>query len=341
MAQAAASLSIDTYAGLIITGAVDTIYQVEYTTDPAQSEGWQTAGVLKLPGNPHRWFDVTSSSAEKRSYRAIAVTNIQPATNMVWIEPGTFIMGSPEAEAERQPNETQHEVTLTRGFWMGKYEVTQAEYVDVIGSNPSFFRNGTSGPFGGTGGVVTNELSHPVDRVSWFDATNYCGVMTQRERDGDRLRAGWVYRLPTEAEWEHACRAGTTSASHHGSTLRSGMANFDGRFEYDASVGTIENPEGIHLGRTREVGGYEPNAWGLYDMYGNVAEWCRDLWFHWYAEGLAIDPQGAELSSASALRGGRYLNFPRECRSASRASNRSEWMGHNVGFRVVLAPAMP
>ena len=125
---------------------------------------------------------------------------------------------------------------------------------------------------------MTNELRHPVEQVTWFDATNYCALLTERERLAGRLPEGYVYRLPTEAEWEYACRAGTTSAFHYGPALRSGMANFRGRYEYDSLVGTTENPAGIWLGRTTEVGSYAPNAWGLYDMHGNVWEWCQDWW---------------------------------------------------------------
>ena len=135
-------------------------------------------------------------------------------------------MGSPETEAERWSEEgPQTVVTLTRGFFMGKYELTQGEYAEVMGSNPSGFRNGTVGGWGGTGDAVTNDVSHPVENVSWYDATNYCAALTEREREAGRLPSGWVYRLPTEAEWEYACRGGTTSAFHYGPALRSGMSN--------------------------------------------------------------------------------------------------------------------
>ena len=131
-------------------------------------------------------------------------------TNMVWIPPGTFVMGSPTNEAERDSDETQHTVTLTQGFYMGKYAVTQGEYLALMGSNPSYF---TTHDYNGN--PIRPDLNRPVEQVSWIDATNYCAHLTQQEQAAGRLPAGWVYRLPTESEWEYACRAGTTTAFHY------------------------------------------------------------------------------------------------------------------------------
>ena len=143
-----------------------------------------------------------------------------PLADMAFIPPGTFLMGSPLSEAERDDDETQHQVMLMRGFWMRKYEVTQGQYLEVMGNNPSFFKNGSVPPFGGNGGAVTNGLRHPVEEVSWNDATNYCGKLTAREVGAERIPAGWGYRLPSESEWEYACRGGTTSAFHYGPAMR-------------------------------------------------------------------------------------------------------------------------
>jgi sulfatase modifying factor 1 len=258
--------------------------------------------------------------------------------DMVWIPPGTFTMGSPETEAERQltgADETQHEVMISRGFWMGKYEVTQGEYFDVVGSNPSYFRNGTTPALGGTGGPVTNELLHPVEQVSWIDATNYCGLLTERERLAGRLPVGYEYRLATEAQWEYACRAGTTTSHHYGDELRSGMANFSGEDEYDASTGTIENPQGVDVGRTTAVGSYEPNAWGLYDMHGNVWEWCQD-WLGDYPAGPVTDPTGAETAWGRVVRGGGWNFIASSCRSANRYRYSPDLWYFARGFRVAL-----
>src|SRR5437667_8911530 len=138
---------------------------------------------------------------------------------------------------------------------MERFLVTQGDYLAVVGSNPSYFRNGIDGThYGGTGGTITDELIHPVETVSWYDATtNYCALRTQQERAGGLIPTNYVYRLPTESEWEYACRAGTTTAFYLGSSLHSGQANFVGQFEYDASVGTTWNPSGIYLGQTTAV----------------------------------------------------------------------------------------
>jgi formylglycine-generating enzyme required for sulfatase activity len=250
-------------------------------------------------------------------------------------------MGNPSNALDSQEivDGPQTVVTLTRGFFIGKYEATQGEYLAVTGSNPSEFRNGTPSCCGGTGGVVTNELVHPVERVNWFDATNYCARLTDRERVVGRTPAGWVYRLPTEAEWEYACRGGTTSAFHYGPALRSGMANFFGQHEYEFSAGETTNPTGIYFGRTTVVGSYEANGWGLYDMHGNVFEWCWDWFSNPLAGGRVIDPQGPSIGSRRVIRGGSWATIGRACLSAYRPSfffpvDRSR----DFGFRVVLSP---
>jgi len=260
---------------------------------------------------------------------------------MVWIPPGTFTMGSPSNEVGRFAHEgPQTVVTLTRGFFIGRYEVTQGEYLAVLGNNPSYFRNGVTGSRGGTGDAVTNDLRHPVEQVSWSDATVYCDALTQQERMAGRLPAGWVYRLPTEAEWEYACRAGTTSAFYYGPALRSGMANFDGRYEYDSSVGETTNSAGIFFGRTTVVGSYEPNGWGLYDMHGNVAEWCSDRWNNSNLPGgRVIDPPGPATGQFRVLRGGGWLERARYCRVGNRNGNNDPlFKFYDHGLRVVLAP---
>src|SRR6185503_569054 len=182
-------------------------------------------------------------------YRAVSVA--APAdTNLVFIQPGTFMMGSPTSEVKRGSDEAQHMVTISRGFWMGKYEVTQGEYLAVVGRNPSRFNGVQYG----------TDLTRPVESVRWYDATNYCALRTQQERAKGLIPTNYVYRLPTESEWEYACRAGTTTAFYLGSSLHSGQANFFGPIEYDAAVGDIDNPNGIHLGTTTPVGGYAPNG---------------------------------------------------------------------------------
>jgi formylglycine-generating enzyme required for sulfatase activity len=245
-------------------------------------------------------------------------------------------MGSPTSEAQRNSSdETQHTVTLTKGFYMGKYAVTQGEYLALMGNNPSYFT-----PIFG----YLQYLNRPVETVSWIDATNYCAHLTQQEQAAGRLPSGWVYRLPTESEWEYACRAGTTTAFNFGSAIHGGMANFDDYYEYDASIGDIyvRNPadSGWDL-QTTAVGSYHPNAWGLYDMHGNVWEWCRD-WYGTYPAGSVTDPQGPTSGSARVFRGGNWGYYGRYCRSAQRISGDPSYGGVSYfGFRVVLAPGQP
>ena len=241
-----------------------------------------------------------------------------PVPNMVFIPPGTFTMGSPEPEAGRDSNEgPQTVVTLSQGFWIGKYEVKQLEYIAVTGTNYSFWNFDTR---------------LPLDAQSWFRATNYCYLLTVQERTAGRLPAGYNYRLPTEAEWEYACRAGTTTpfGIGDGTNLSSTQANFDGNFPYGGAA------SGQYLNQTTFGGIHPPNAWGLYDMHGNVWEWCQD-WYGPYPGGRVTDPKGPATGSARVLRGGGYTSPGQGCRSAKRDSRAPTYSHPIQGFRVVLA----
>jgi len=280
---------------------------------------------------------VSNQAGSTNSTNAVLVVLVPPP-QMVWIPPGTFVMGSPTSEAQRGSDETQHTVTLTQGFYMGKYAVTQGEYLALMGSNPSYFT--TTDAYGGP---IPPDLNRPVETVGWDDATSYCAHLTQQEQAVGRLPTGWVYRLPTESEWEYACRAGTTTAFNFGSGIHGGMANFWDCFEYDAAIGDIyvPSPAVAWLPRTTTVGSYAPNAWGLHDMHGNVWEWCRD-WYGTYPTGSVIDPQGAPSGSHRVIRGGCWgYGGGGCCRSASRYYYDPSGRGGSIGFRVVLAPGQP
>jgi len=247
-------------------------------------------------------------------FHPVSVSGQTPIANMVWILPGTFVMGSPDAEVDRYSNEgPQTTVTLTKGFWMGKYEVTQGEYVALMGNNPSSF---------------TGDLNRPVENMSWDDAVAYCAALTERERGAGRITASYQYRLPTEAEWEYACRAATTTRFSYGDDP--GYALLPNYAWYDANSGGTTHPVGQKL----------PNPWGLYDMYGTVVEWCQDWYGYSLPGGSVTDPQGPATGVGRVIRGGDWNNGARNCRSALRGGAPADGRYGNFGFRVVLAPAL-
>jgi formylglycine-generating enzyme required for sulfatase activity len=222
-------------------------------------------------------------------------TVVIPLTNMVLIKAGAFA---------RQ----KFIVTLNHDFWLGKHEVTQAEYLALIGRNPSH---------------LTNQLDAPVEKVSYFDATAYCSALTQRERQAGRLPQDYEYRLPSEAEWEYACRAGTTSQFSFG----------DAAAEAGPFAWTWENSGGS----PHPVGQKQPNPWGLHDMHGNVWEWCLD-WFGDYPAMNTTNPSGPVQGKFKVFRGGGWNNEAPFARSANRFMMAPATGIHFVGFRIVLAP---
>jgi formylglycine-generating enzyme required for sulfatase activity len=322
VAQTTAALGIQTYAGLSITGAVGSVYSVEYVTDLARTNEWRCLTFLQLPATNYLWFDPTAPATGRRFYRAVQTGG---PTNMVFVPPGTFRMGSPTNEVDRHGDEgPQTAVTISRGFWMGKYEVTQGEYLAVMSSNPSIF---TTNDFNGN--PISPDLTRPVESVRWSDATNYCARLTQQERGVGRIATNSVYRLPTEAEWEYACRGCTSTPFSYGDDP--GYTSLTKYAWYSDNSTNMTHPVGQKL----------PNPWGLYHMHGNVWEWCQD-WYDTYPGGIALDPQGPATGSNRVCRGGGWSNLGRACRSAGR--NRADPGGGNAGlfgFRVVLAPGQP
>jgi formylglycine-generating enzyme required for sulfatase activity len=333
-AQSPPGLSVQVSNGverLRLTGDVGSACTIQYVTNLSATNNWQVlTNIAPLPSSPYLVVDPNSSA--RRFYRAFARQVSAPV--LVFIASGTFVMGSPSSEAQRYADETQHTVTLTNGFYMGKYAVKQGEYQSLMGSNPSYFT--TQNYFGNP---IVPDLNRPVDQVTWNDATNYCAHLTQQEAAAGRLPAGWVYRLPTESEWEFACRAGTTTAFNFGSAIHGGMANFYDYWEYDASIGGVyvPNPAVPWLARTTTVGSYPTNAWGLSDMHGNVWEWCGD-WYDNYPAGSVTNPQGPASGTYRVFRGGSWLDLGANCRSAQRNYFSPSYSDYSVGFRVVLAP---
>jgi uncharacterized protein (TIGR02996 family) len=231
------------------------------------------------------------------------------------IPAGTFLMGSPDTEATRKSNEgPQRPITLTRPFYFGVYEVTQQEFEWVMGANHSEF---TAAYRGGP--------SHPAENVNWDDAVQFCRRLSELPAERE---AGRVYRLPTEAEWEYACRAGTTTAFHYGRGLSSHQANMHGGQPYFA-------PPGTYLERTTPVGSYRPNAFGLYDMHGNVWEWCADCYDdRYFDEVTATDPVGPDGETNRSQRGGCWGAYGECCRSAYRGSDPPDRRLNCIGMRV-------
>jgi formylglycine-generating enzyme required for sulfatase activity len=243
---------------------------------------------------------------------------------LVLIPAGKFKMGSGKDEKERFDDEGPvREVQITRAFYLGAYEVTQGQYAKVTGRYPSYFSEDGRGK-DKVKGLDTSKL--PLENVSWEQAVAFCKELSER---AEEKKAGRVYRLPTEAEWEYACRAGTSTPFHFGKSLSSTQANFQGDYPY----GTAK--KGPTLDRPAAVGSYKPNAWGLYDMHGNVMEWCADRYDDdYYDMGERKDPKGPESGKDRVLRGGSWNDHARNCRSAYRfrASPRNRYI--NIGFRV-------
>jgi formylglycine-generating enzyme required for sulfatase activity len=217
----------------------------------------------------------------------------------VWIPAGSFMMGSPKEEKEREDNEIQHKVTLSKGYYMGVHLVTQGQWQAVMGKNPSHFQG---------------EMNLPVDSVSWDDCQEF--IKKLREKDTR------PYRLPSEAEWEFACRAGTKTPFHFGETISTDQANYNGNFTYG------DGKKGKYREKTTPVGSFPANAWGLHDMHGTLWEWCQD-WYGEYKQNNVVDPQGPDAGNARVLRGGSWDFTPEFCRSAFRS-----WYvpGHRLNF---------
>jgi formylglycine-generating enzyme required for sulfatase activity/uncharacterized caspase-like protein len=245
---------------------------------------------------------------------------------MVGIEAGSFLMGSPEGEVARRDSEDpQHEVNVP-AFLMGRYPVTQAQW-KVVAAMDKVKRDLEPDP------AYFKRANNPVERVSWYDAVEFCARLSKA--------TGRTYRLPTEAEWEYACRARTQTPFYYGETLTTNLANYNGNYTYG------QGPKGEYLEKTTPVGSYPPNAWGLYGMHGNVWEWCLDDWHSSYEEKPEELKQNGSISWSSSdedegfksLRGGSWVNVPRFCRSAFRGDDHPDDRDFNIGFRVVCLPA--
>jgi formylglycine-generating enzyme required for sulfatase activity len=237
---------------------------------------------------------------------------------MVEIPKGEFMMGSPSSEQGHRADEgPQHRVQVP-GFYMGKYEVTQAQYQALMGKNPSRF---------------TGDGRLPVEQVSWLDAMDFCQKLSQK--------TGRAYRLPSEADWEYACRAGTTTPFAFGETISPAIVNYDGNYPYGNTA------KGEYREKTTIVGSFPANAFGLYDMHGNLWEWCLDEWVGNYNNAPADGSPRGDIKSRATdkwhlLRGGSWINNATHCHSAFRGRDAAlDWSG-TIGFRLLaVAPSTP
>jgi formylglycine-generating enzyme required for sulfatase activity len=299
----------------VLEGRVDFLDSVKEQTSV---EGFQKVGSME--GDPSKLGKLSASEQEEvknkvgQSKQASASIDLNRMANtvdgysqrptftvrsigleMIWCKPGSFVMG-PDEKRQDSP---AHPVILTEGFYLGKYEVTQEQYQKVTGNNPSRFKGD----------------NFPVEMVSWNDAVEFCEILSKREN-----RRGWKFSLPTEAQWEYACRAGTTTTYSWGNTISPNHANY---------------PES-KLKKTQETGSYSPNSWGFYDMHGNVAEWCND-YFGPYSQDLSLDPQGPVSAPDFVRRGGSWFAQLRYVKAAGRIGGKPDRKERYIGFRVAFS----
>ena len=286
--------------------------------------------------------------------------------DMAWIPPGTFNMGSPESEPSRKADESpQTQVTLTKGFWLGKTMVTIGQWksvtgLDVRGQLAKMLHDDTLYDLGGKQQTVRDfmrfsrdadpgeylareDYDLPMYFVSWNDAMEFCKKLNERERAAGHLPKGYEYNLPTEAQWEYACRAGTTDATYAGPLVVEGRRApvLDNIAWYNANspdgyAGKGFNVSG-RMGGPRLVAQKQPNAWGLYDMAGNIWEWCHD-WYGPYSGGSLTDPSGPATGTGRVNRGGSFGSGLGDERSANRAKNPPAEASAYRGFRLALCP---
>ncbi|HOD84247.1 MAG: Serine/threonine-protein kinase pkn1 [Planctomycetes bacterium ADurb.Bin126] len=269
--------------------------------------GLSLTAFLINPPTPVPEVGVASAQASQdgRTFQIVFGNGV--VMDFVRIPPGRFLMGSPEEEPNRQNDELQHEVTISKPFYMGIYEVTQEQYAAVMGIE------------GWRQSQFRGRPRNPVEGVNWNDAAEFCKKLS--------AKTGKTVRLPTEAEWEYACRAGAKTEYCNGAGLAAlrevGWCSYDGR------AGSAQTP--------RTVGSLKPNAFGLYDMHGNVYEWCSDWYHHDYrAQATTVDPQGPASGKVRVVRGGCWFFGPRICRSARRGGYDPSDRYSGDGFRVVL-----
>jgi formylglycine-generating enzyme required for sulfatase activity len=294
--------------------AVEEVIIVAPTSGPTELTSVEEVIIVAPTSGP---TELTSVEEEEVLAQGDILTNTLDTDvdlDMLYVEPGTFTMGSPTTETGRQANETEHNVSLTQGFYLGKYEVTQAQYEAVM--------TGNTDSLSATPSQWPNNPNRPVEKVSWDDVQIFLTRLNAQQ--SGNIPAGWAYVLPTEAQWEYACRAGTTTAYSWGNTIATSNANY-------SSSG---------LSQTSDAGNYAANPWGFFDMHGNVYEWTAD-WYGSYGSGAQTDPEGPASGSARVRRGGSWNLDGTILRSAYRSNYAPSYRSSDLGFRVALVPSEP
>ena len=266
------------------------------------------------PADPNKPVDKSSTKSSQAAQANVPkekTVQLDEQTSMtfVYIPAGRFIMGSPPSEHRREFDEGPvHEVVITKGFYMGKYEVTQKQYLAIMKYHRKFVFKGDN---------------RPAENIEWHSAKAFMRKL--------EVNSGLKFRFPTEAEWEYACRAGTETAFNTGETINPDQANYNCRYSYLGGL------KGLAIDETKPVGSYKPNAFGLYDMHGNVSEWCED-WYEVdaYKKSTKEDPQGPREGLSKVIRGGSWNDGPQTLRSAERASRIPRADRGFLGFRVVM-----
>ena len=285
------------------------------TTTPSSDSS--EAPVATESGGLGSLFNASTEDAEETT-AASALKTGTVITNSIGMKlgvvpPGEFEMGSPETEEKRSGDESRHRVRLTKPAFMTIYEITQAEFQTVMETAPS---------------GITDSDRLPVQNVSWEQAVAFCRKLSELPEE---KAAGRVYQLPTEAQWEYACRAGSTTPTSFGGAITSSQANFDGNYAYGTDT------PGTFVGKPQAVGSYEPNAWGFYDMHGNVYEWTAD-WYEKFTSGAVSDPVGPADGSYRVSRGGSWFYGASVARSADRCRREPRNAQRIMGFRLSLRP---
>lgn len=280
--------------------------------------------------------DSDTSSEQPPESNSLEVTDMQIPENFILIKGGSFQMGSPDSEAWRSADETQHSVTVS-DFYMSKYELTQKEYEEIAGNNPSNFKGDNL----------------PLENISWLDAVSYCNARSEKDGltpvytiDGQNVswdRSANGYRLPTEAEWEYACRAGTTTPFYMENSPSAEDANYYGHYPYEIednyfSQGNLEVKPGEYRETTVPIDSFSENPYGLYNMHGNVSEWVWDYYGE-YPTDEQTDPAGPTSGTLRVYRGGGWNDFAKNMRSAYRATLEQNKGSFNLGIRLVLNAA--